>query len=59
MNKTIKEQQVVRTYPSDFTAINDNLKALLRQGYYVVLCNKIGEALEYIVERKIEVKEDE
>lgn len=30
----------------------EELQELLRQGYKVIMCNKIGEDLEYILERE-------
>lgn len=56
----ITEQRVVRTYPRGYTQTIDCLREALEKGYNVVHCNKIGESLEYIVERKREIEvEDE
>lgn len=54
-NKKI-EHRVARTRVSDFNKLRDyeatnELHSLLKQGFHVVYVNKIGEELEYIVER--------
>lgn len=50
-------QKVVRTAPTSKGYWYERkkmeyLKALLEDGYKVVMCNKIGEDLEYIVEKE-------
>lgn len=50
-------QKVVRTAPTSKGYWYEGkkmeyLKALLEDGYRVVMCNKIGEDLEYIVEKE-------
>lgn len=54
-----KKQAVVRTIttPSNYkynSSTMEHLSALLEQGYVVVMCNHIGNDLEYIVEKEIE-----
>lgn len=52
------EQTVIRTMPrnvsyrKDVEVYND-LYRLLREGWKVVMCNKIGEDLEYILEKEV------
>lgn len=58
MNKKIKIQRVVRTYPRGFTVTTGDLNNYLEHGYCVVMCNKIGECLEYIVEKEIETEDE-
>lgn len=50
-------QKVVRTAPTQkgYWYSHDRmeyLQELLQEGYEVVMCNKIGDDLEYIVEKK-------
>ena len=50
-------QKVVRTAPTPDRYWYDNdrmqyLQKLLENGWEVVMCNKIGDDLEYIVEKK-------
>lgn len=53
----MKKQVVVRTAPTQdgFWYSPDRMKYLeekLKQGYIVVMCNKIGDDLEYILEKE-------
>ena len=53
-----KIQKVVRTTPTPERYIYDantmvRLEKLLAEGYVVVMCNKIKEDLEYIVEKEV------
>lgn len=57
MKKKI-EHRVARTRVSDFNKLRDydatsELHNLLKQGFHVVHVNKIGDELEYIVERLV------
>lgn len=50
------ESRVVRTQVKDFNRIRDfdatsELHKYLTQGYRVIMCNRIGEELEYILEK--------
>lgn len=59
----IKKQKVVRTTPTDhklyYTNHKDNiaLHKLLEEGWTVVMCNRIGQDLEYIVEKEVDENE--
>lgn len=54
-------QCVARTYTNTYADPTRNLDAKLREGYTVVMCNRIGqgsnERLEYILEKKDEQME--
>lgn len=50
-------QEVVRTAPTRKGYYYDpdrfaELQSLLRQGYKVLMCNKIGDDLEYILDKE-------
>lgn len=54
-------QKVVRTYKVGLIgevrnsfSLTEDLQALLIDGWKVVMCNKIGEDLEYILEKEDE-----
>lgn len=54
-----KVQKVVRTAPTEKGYWYEDsrmkyLAELLSQGYTVVMCNQIGNDLEYIVEKEVE-----
>lgn len=55
----MKKQVVVRTAPTDSgywysPQRMDYLARRLNEGYVVVMCNPIGDDLEYILEKEIE-----
>jgi hypothetical protein len=55
----MKKQVVVRTAPTESghwysPKMMDYLAARLNDGYVVVMCNPIGNDLEYILEKEIE-----
>lgn len=55
---TKKVQTVERTYPYSHGSSNCGLLALLKNGYKVVMCNKIEDTkyhqLEYILEKEVD-----
>lgn len=55
----MKEQVVVRTYPTAYNNPTDRLEEYLKKGYVVVMCNKFVasggfEGNEYILEKQDE-----
>lgn len=59
----VKKQKVVRTVPTTKGYWYDEekmkyLRDALNDGYTVVMCNKIGEDLEYILEKEYELVAD-
>lgn len=50
----MKEQIVVRTFTSIYLNGRNDLENKLKEGYKVVMCNPVGDYLEYILEKEIE-----
>lgn len=48
----MKTQIVVRTFPNGGMNPFGELERKLHDGYTIVMCNPIGECLEYILERE-------
>lgn len=52
----MKKQILVRTYPHYFSVGTQELEDALNMGYCVIMCNKIGDVNEYILEIEVEEK---
>lgn len=56
--RDVKQQMVIRTYTGYGPKNTAALTAALNDGWIVVMANPIGNMIEYILEKNMEVKEE-